>query len=98
MARSLGSIDISNSSELTRLVDEMHESGVPRVLTRGDEEVAVLSPVVPVQDYPWREVTEEDYEAFRSAAGSWTGHLDAERFIKENYERRRISSRPPVDR
>lgn len=36
-----------------------------------------------------------DYEAFRSAAGSWSD-VDTDTFIKNVYESRRNSSRPPV--
>jgi hypothetical protein len=39
--------------------------------------------------------TEGDYEAFRSAAGSWSD-VDTDAFIKNVYESRRNSSRPPV--
>jgi antitoxin (DNA-binding transcriptional repressor) of toxin-antitoxin stability system len=38
-------IDISNLPDLLRLVEEVQASGQPRVLTRGDQQVAVLSPV-----------------------------------------------------
>ncbi len=39
--------------------------------------------------------TEADYEAFHSAAGSWSD-VDTDAFIKNVYESRRNSSRPPV--
>lgn len=42
-----------------------------------------------------REITEADYEAFLSAAGSWNGLVDADKLIADIYESRRISSRPP---
>jgi hypothetical protein len=49
-----------------------------------------------VAEFPWRQPTAEDYEAFWAAAGSWK-NFDAERFLKENYESRRRSSRLPID-
>jgi len=97
MAKTHEAIDISESPELLRLVDEVRSTGVPRVLKRGDEDLAVLTPVKPKSSFQWRELTEEDFQAFRSAAGSWRGHIDVEEFIKDNYERRRLSSRPSVD-
>ena len=90
-------IDISQSPELRRLVDELRASGRSAVLRHGGEAVAVITPMESAAAYPWREPTEEDYAAFRSAAGSWRGHIDAERFLEENDERRRLSNRPPVD-
>jgi predicted DNA-binding antitoxin AbrB/MazE fold protein len=39
------------------------------------------------------EPTDEDWEAFRSSAGSWAD-IDAEELIKYIYERRLVSTRP----
>lgn len=97
MATTSHAIDISQNSELRRLVDELRASGRSVILRQGSEPVAVLTALDPAGTYPWREPTEENYAAFRSAAGSWHGHIDAERFLKENYEQRRISSRPPTN-
>jgi hypothetical protein len=97
MATATDAIDISESPELRRLVDGLRASRRSIVLRQGNEDLAVITPVESPEPYPWRQPTEEDYEAFRSAAGSWQGHLDVEQFIKDNYESRRLSSRPPVD-
>lgn len=36
----------------------------------------------------------EDFEAFRRAAGSWKGTLDADELIRNIYADRRIATRP----
>lgn len=41
--------------------------------------------------------TAEDLEAFRSAAGGWRGVVDVDKLVKDIYESRRISTRPPVE-
>jgi antitoxin (DNA-binding transcriptional repressor) of toxin-antitoxin stability system len=97
MATTPNVIDISQRPELRRLVDEVRESGRSVLLRQGNEAVAVITPVEPAETYPWRRPTEDDYAAFRSAAGSWEGHIDVEQFLRDNYESRRLSTRPPVD-
>ncbi len=44
MARDLRAIDISEFPGLLQLVEEMQADQTPRVLRRGDDEVAILSP------------------------------------------------------
>jgi hypothetical protein len=60
-------------------------------------EVVVVKPFKNVGKATTRRTskTEADFEAFRSAAGSW-GDVDTDAFIKKMYESRRNSSRPPV--
>ena len=38
--------------------------------------------------------SEEDYAAFRRAAGSWKGTIDAEELIRNIRESRQVSTRP----
>jgi len=52
------------------------------------KEVAVI-----IQDAP----SEEDLEAFRRAAGSWRGKVDADVLIHNIYGDRLISTRPAPD-
>lgn len=47
MARARKFIDVSQSAELLRVVQEVQESGEERVLTRDDEELAALTPLKP---------------------------------------------------
>lgn len=97
MATVTDAIDISENPALLRLVDGLRASHGSVVLRRGGEDVALITPLESSQGYPWRQPTEDDYAAFRTAAGSWRGHLDAERFIRDNHESRQISTRPAVD-
>lgn len=43
-------IDITESSELLDLAEEVRRSGVTRLLKRGDQELALLTPVAPRWD------------------------------------------------
>jgi len=97
MARAHKSMDVRDIPELIRLAREVHESGEFRILREGDKELAMILPMEPPVSYPWRDKTEEDYEAFRSSAGGWKGIVDVEQILKDNEESRRISTRPPVE-
>ena len=94
MARALHPIDISNTPDLIRLVEEVAESGKPRILRRADEDVAVLLPVKKAAAP--RKKSKADYNAFLASAGSWAD-VDIDTFLSENAKSRRLSSRPPVD-
>src|SRR3712207_5451270 len=98
MARALHPIDISNTPDLIRLVEEVAESGKPRVLRRADEDVAVLLPVKKgaARRRTGRTKTTADYAAFRSSAGGWKD-VDVDTLLKDIYASRAISTRPPVD-
>jgi hypothetical protein len=98
MARELNPIDISNTPDLLHLVEEVAESGKPRVLRRADEDVAVLLPVKKptTRRRTGRKKTKEDYEAFRSSAGGWKD-VDVDTLLEDIYESRDISTRPPID-
>lgn len=67
MAHEPKTIDIENEPALLRLVEEVRESGKPRLLRIGDANVAILQPL-PLAEYargpePRREITEADWEA-----------------------------------
>lgn len=90
-------IDISDMPDLLRVVEEVRASDTPAVLTRNDEELAVVSPVRR-QDAKrsGKSPTAEELELFRSAAGSWAD-IDTDKLIDDIYETRRRSIRPPVE-
>lgn len=94
MVREAALIDISDMPDLARLAEEVQASGQPRVLARGDDRLAMLIPVPKRRGR--RQKTAADYEAFRSSAGSWKD-VDTDRLLRDIYESRRVSSRPPVD-
>jgi hypothetical protein len=82
--------------DLVRLVEEVGVTGMPRRITRGSEEIAVLVPAVSRRRRRrTRDYTDADWKAFRASAGSWKD-VDTDTLIADIYESRR-SSRPPVD-
>jgi hypothetical protein len=95
MARRLESLDVSDLPELARAAAEVRSTNQPRVLTRGDEELAILMPICRHPARPGR--AQPDYEALRAAAGSWKDHLDIDQFIEDNYRQRQVSTRPRVE-
>jgi hypothetical protein len=98
MTRELAPIDISHVPDLLRIAEEVANSGKPRLLRRDNEDVAILMPIkaAMVRRRSPRKKTEADYEAFLSSAGTWSDE-DVDEFLRENYERRKQSVRPPVD-
>jgi antitoxin (DNA-binding transcriptional repressor) of toxin-antitoxin stability system len=97
MAEHAKSIDISDVPEILRLAEEVRRAGEPRVLAKGGEELAMVVPLLPPRKRRRGRVkTEADYKAFRSAAGGWAD-VDTDTLIKNIYEDRRRSSRPPVE-
>jgi len=93
MAKSIP-VDVSNAPELLRLAEEVQATNTPRVLSRGSEPIAVVTPVR--RHRAKRTVSKEDYEAFLASAGGWKGNVDVDKFLRDNEESRRISTRPPV--
>ncbi len=98
MAKDFTAVDISNAPDLLRLAEEVHRTGQPRLLRRDNEDLAVLTPIaIPLKPRSKRKKTAADREAFLSSAGGWTGNVEVDAFLKENYESRDRSSRPPVE-
>jgi hypothetical protein len=98
LAKELTPVDITNAPDLLRLAEEVRRSGQPRLLRRNGEDLAVLSPApTPAKRRSKRAKTEADRAAFLSSAGGWRGLVDVDQFLKDNYESRDRSSRPPVE-
>ncbi len=73
----------------------MRESGEPRVLRREGEAIAVLMPLGARLDHgPGWVKTTADRGTYLASAGGWTG-VDVDQFLKDSYESRRLSTRPP---
>jgi hypothetical protein len=87
-------LEVANEPELLRLVEEVQSSSEPCMLRRNGEDVAMLLPVKRRRIKAAR--TDADYAAFRAAAGGWKD-VDVDRFLADNQESRRISTRPPVE-
>lgn len=97
MARERNAIDIDSVPELVRLAEEVRATGEPRLLRRDGQDLAMIAPIERKgKQRSRREKTEADYEAFRSAAGSWKD-VDTDKLLEDIYESRRLSSRPPVE-
>ena len=98
MAKELRPLDISHTPELLHLVEEIRKGDEPRVLRRGSEDLAILTPL---KTLPRRKATrtrtEADHEALLSSAGIWDGIVDTDKLIADIYGSRRRSFRPPVD-
>jgi hypothetical protein len=92
-------LELGDASELLRVAEEVRRSHTPRLLRHAGEDVAIVVPVshTPTKRRRGREKTAADFEAFRSAAGSWKDLVDTDKLIEDIYESRRISTRPPVD-
>jgi hypothetical protein len=95
MARQLESIDITEMPELRRLAEEVDASREPRLLVRGDVQVAVIAPVSSGKGLGRKSAA--DLAAFRAAAGSWRDNVDTEKLKRDIAESRRISTRPHVE-
>lgn len=98
MAEHMKSIDVSEAPELLRLAEEVNRTHEARVLRREGEDLAVVVPLpkpAPKRSRG-RPRTSADYEAFRSAAGSWSD-VDTDRLLADIYADRERSDRPPVE-
>jgi hypothetical protein len=86
MTREAAGIDISTMPDLARLAEEVARTRTPRVLRRGDEDIAVLSPARPKRRPKGKRVTENDIAASLAAAGAWKVWVDPEAFKRERRE------------
>lgn len=94
MPENVKPLDISSTPELLQIAAEVRRTNTPRLLKRGSEPLAKLVPIKPRKP---RTRTTADHEAFLASAGGWKGIVDADRFLADNDESRRLSSRPPVE-
>jgi hypothetical protein len=93
------SMDVSASPELLRLAEEVRSTGKSRELRRGRETLALIVPFTATgaRRHTKRELTTQDIEAFRGAAGSWSD-VDVERFLADVYTARDVpDERPEVE-
>jgi hypothetical protein len=97
VARALKSIEVGDSPDLLRVAEEVRATGELRLLSRGEQQLAVVAPVSAGMGRRKRERSEADRQAFLASLGSWKNLIDADAFVEANYESRRRSSRPPVE-
>lgn len=96
MTKEMKPFDISDTPDLMAIADIIRKTNEPRLLRRGDEDVAILMPLRPIRRRGSRKRTEADYRAFLSAAGSWKD-VDTDALIAGIRESRRRSSRAPFE-
>ena len=96
MTRETTAIDISTMPDLARLAEEVARTRTPRLLRRGDEDIAVLSPARPKRRPRGKRVTQADIDAALGAIGSWKGIVDTER-LKRELDEARSDNSPPVE-
>ena len=93
MAQTDTVIDVSEVPELRRLVERVRESRAAVILRTEDGEVAKIVPLRPRRSE--RPKTQEDFEEFRAAFGSWQD-VDIDE-LKTRAKRARRQRRPFVD-
>ncbi len=101
MAHERETLDISENPVLLQLVEEVRASNTPRVLRRGNEDVAIVMPLANgtrrrVRKSPIRRKSPADIEAFLASAGGWKDLVDTEQLKRDIYESRERSGRPPI--
>jgi hypothetical protein len=70
MSTDAQSIDITESTELLALVEEVRRSGVGRLLKRGEQELALLTPVTGRRKaHPPREVAGDEHDTLLDIIG-----------------------------
>jgi hypothetical protein len=95
VVKELRTIDVGDIPALLRIAEEVATTREPRLLRRGGETLAMLSPLRPTRKRPTRAPKATDRAAFRAAAGSWHD-VDTDKLVADIYAGRRRSSRPPI--
>ena len=81
--KSLKSIEIGESPDLVRIVDEIAAGGEPVVLRRNGRDLAILEPLTEGTIHrARRELTPEEIEAFESSGGAWKDLPDADELVR----------------
>jgi len=92
-------LDVSDSDDLRRVVEAARASGQPLVLRVGNDNVAILTPLIDgdrAGRSSRRAKTPADRGAFRSAFGGWKGLVDGEELKRQAFASRG-SNRPLVE-
>lgn len=83
------------STNLAGIFDKVINEGEEVVVETAAGELVSLKLLVRAKPRR-RAKTKDDDEAFLSSLGGWKD-VDVDSFLKDNYESRRISTRPPVE-
>lgn len=91
MAKEMRSIDISGVPDLVSIAEEVRTTGMPRILRRNGEVMAMVIPIMSGRKRKARRTrVKADYDAFLSAAGGWKGLVDADKLLADIYESRAL--------
>jgi hypothetical protein len=96
MSRETETIEISEMPDVLRLVERVQKGRTARVLSRKDKPVAILRPIGGERKRTKKAISKKNYDAFLDSAGSWKD-VDTDTLVKDIYNSRKISSRPPVE-
>ena len=69
MSAEVQPIDITDSSEMLHLAEEVQRSGVTRLLKRGEQALALLTPVVPRREAQPRQPADDKRDALLNIIG-----------------------------
>jgi hypothetical protein len=91
----LKSIDIGESPELVRIVDEVTAGGEPVVLRLDGRDLAILEPLTEGTIHRTRrELTPEEIAAFEASAGAWKDLPDVDEMVRYIKSLRGLSEEP----
>lgn len=90
-------VDVATLPELRRIAEEVRDTRESIVLGNDGEELALVVPLTPRTERRTRPLSQADYDAVMSAAGSWKGLIDDVDKLKAELKAARGSNRPPVD-
>lgn len=87
-------LDISFSTDLRRLAEDVNKTGLSKFLKVGKDQIARIVPIV--RHRRVKRNISKDNELFLSSAGGWKGIVDVDKFLRDNEESRKISTSPQV--
>ena len=88
-------VDIRGVDDLEKLAEEVRRTRTPRILTRADEVIAVLSPARrTIKRPPIRRKSAADIAAFLSSAGGWKDVVDTDKLRADIAESHRLPIKP----
>lgn len=87
MQKEIPPVDITNLPELLNLAEEVRTTKTPRLLKRGDQEIAMLTPIAPVPQPASPKLRELAHRLAGSLANveipGWESSEAAERWVEE---------------
>ncbi|HTE86077.1 MAG TPA: hypothetical protein VK821_15235 [Dehalococcoidia bacterium] len=100
MANERRRVDVRDMTETPAWVDLLEDVKMtrrPAIIRADGEDIAEIRPIGRRRATGIRAKTKADHEAFLASAGGWKDIVDTDKFLADNEESRRLSSRPPVE-